>query len=1044
MTRKTLFLTVILAIFSLNIKAWDNVLTARRLAVSSQGGQKQFYVKSKVPWTLTTPNNWVSIKPSSGNGSTSWGDRDGGELVTVTVWPSDVIDPQTGDAVERQERRGVVTLKYGTTTNYLPVYQLNHDSCYHNGEVILVKEHNPDGMLPGTKPIPIMLFGDGWDLMDLYKSYHEDDGRGFFPAYAAAWAKRCSEVDMMSDFADYFDIYAYSGESMQRGTHGLSKYRQDPHNSRQMDMAVSDANATIRNHVNYNNAIFVDLSNDTPGGWNFYAGGRQYAAYGNPANRQTGLGWWGHEFTGHDVSNMPDFYVMDGSRSLCWPTGYYPGQPSAADNCTEVTHYTMPEDLNNTTLTQFTKFPDAPFFREGDYPTYYKSNAGATGLHAVFRLYGEWDSGYYWNVDYEKDPAKVVWKDFIGKTGYSNVGIKTDQRYSNTSYYYRPESINEMIREGVGWDLGLRIWIWNKLLERAGIGNPHILSANDPSHPRSIENFMIWDEEHGYANNKTGWRNQPAVPQLLTEAYYTGHNLQLLAPFTFAPVASDSTQATPPQYPEGFINLTTTEEGDAGTGWECKTAPHYDKGTNPNVIVIDAPGEYKFVGSTSLNNISVSENVKDVIIELRNATIDVANYSKSAIQILGGAEATIKLYGDNYLGGGPNTCGISVPHKGGSGGLGVGGKGGVPSNASVIITSAAGDGSTEGYVKVTAGTFAAGIGGSNQLHTTSGNITINGGTIEAYGGGESPAIGGRVVSATITSQTTINGGKVTAIAGGGAGIGAGVNGNNYGTIDITGGSIYASGTNRAAIGGGSGKLNITGGTIVARNTVNSDGTSQPGIGGATEINISNTSIIATGISSKATISNSVVLTSNTTGAITEGENTLIIKDAAIDMKLQSVKTGATGESQLSTNLLLTGNTTIPAANTLIIPEGENLVINEGVTLTVEGNIIVRGGLTCNNGNIIGTGIRTEGNGYFSLCNSSEIKNAADEISGVNVFATDGGIIASLAGPAKISVYSLPGQQVASLQGTAGENRIDLEKGLYIVKVEAKGYKVLVK
>jgi hypothetical protein len=1043
MRSKVLVIIGLIVSFSLNLQAWDDVLTARRLAISSQGGQKQFYVKSKVPWTLSTPNNWISIKPSSGNGSTTWEDRDGGELVTVTIWPSDSISPETGDVVERRERTGVVTLKYGTTTNYLPVYQLDYDSCYHDGEAILVKEHNPAGMLPGTKPIPIMLFGDGWDLMDLYKSYHEDDGRGFLPAYAAAWAQRCCEIDMMGDFADYFDIYCYTGVSMQRGTHGLSKYRNDPHNSRQMDMAVSDANATIKNHINYDNAIFVDFSNDTPGGWNFSAGGRQYAAYGNPANGQQGLGWWGHEFTGHDVSNMPDFYVQDGSRSLCWDAGYYPNQ-NGTDCNGGMTHYVMPEDLNNTSLTQFTKFPDAPFFREGDYPTNYKHDAGATNMHAVYRLYGEWDAGYYWNVDYEKDPTKVIWKDFIGRTGYSNVGVKDGQRYSNTNYYFRPESINEMIAENAGWDVGLRIWIWNRLLERAGIGNPHILSAHDPDHPRSIENFIIWDEAHGYANNKTGWRKQPAIPQLLTSTYYTAHNLQLLAPFKFVPTAADSCQAVPPQYPEGYINLTLVAEGDKGTGWECKTAPHYDHGTNPNVIVITEPGEYKFVGATSLNNISVAENVKGVIIELRNATIDVANYGKAAIDILGGAEATIKLYGDNYLGGGPNACGIGVPHKGGSGGLGVAGGSGVPSNASVIITSTSGDGSTDGYVKVTSGTFAAGIGGSNQLHTSSGNITINGGTIDVVGGGGFPGIGGRAVSGTITSSITINGGKINAIAGGGAGLGACDTGNNFGTINITGGSITSAGTHVAAIGGGSGTVNITGGTVVARNKVKTDGTPElPGLAGGT-FNISNTSVIATGIASTTTVSNSVVLTANATGTINAGENALIIKDAAIAMQQQSVNTNISEESGINTNLLLTGNTTIPAANTLTIPEGENLVINEGVTLTVEGQIIVLGGLTCNNGNIIGTSkIHVQGNGYFSACNNVEAIAAVASDDAV-IFPVDGGISVKLSKTANVEVFSLLGQKVYSAQNLSGTQTIALGKGLYIVKVGTKGYKALVK
>jgi hypothetical protein len=1037
MKRKTLFLAVLLAVTSLNANAWDDVLTARRLAISSVGGQKQFYVKSKVKWTLTTPNNWISIKPASGNGSTEWGDRDGGELITVTVWPSDSISPETGDAVVRRERTGFITLNYGTTEVNLPVYQLNHDSCYHNGEAILVKPH---GEIPaGQKPIPIMLFGDGWDLMDLYKSYHEDDGRGFFAAYAKAWADRCSSIDVMKEFADYFDIYCYSGESMQRGTHGLSRYRPDPHASRNMDMAVSDANLTIKNHINYDNAIFVDFSNDTPGGWNFSAGGRQYAAYGNPDNDQTGLGWWGHEFTGHDVSNMPDFYSP--TRSLCWKPGYYPGQNDAT--CTEMTTYSLPEDLNASPLTQFTKFPDAPHFRSGEFPTYYKHDAGETAMHAPFRLYGEWDAGYYWNVDYEKDPEKVIWKDFIGRTGYNHIKVNDGQTYTGTAYYYRPEPINEMIRENAGWDLGLRIWIWNRLLERAGVGNPHNLSAPNPEHPRSIENFMEWDKAGGYANNKTGWKNNPAVPQLLTKAYFHAHNLHLLAPFTYEPQPEHYNQATPPKYPEGFINLTLVSTGDQGTGWECKTAPNYNKGTHTDVIVINQPGEYKFVGSTSINNIQVEENIKDVTIELRNAYIDVASQTKSAIDIRGGAETTIKLYGDNYLGGGPNAAGISVPCKGGSSN--------VPATASVTITSSAGDGSTDGFAKITSGTFAAGIGGGNLVHTSNGKITINGGTLEIYGSGERPGIGGRAISGTVPnplaehSLVTINGGKITAIAGtGSAGIGAGTQKNDFGAINITGGAVYTSGNGNAALGGGGkGTINITGGTIVARNTVNADGTpTKPGIGGATEITVANAGIIATGIDSKITVTNASIITSNLTGNFTDGGNALIIKDDAISLAQHTLKTGATEESTISTNLLLTGNTTIPSGTTLIIPEGENLVVNNSITLAIEGQINLLGGLTCNNGNIEGKDkITISGNGYFSDCGQVDIPAITTQPTGATIRPIPGGITIQLPEPGKIDIYTLTGQKQYSLQYLTSPLAIPLNKGLYIIRAGGKGYKI---
>ncbi|MDH6277051.1 hypothetical protein M2118_000002 [Aurantimicrobium minutum] len=105
-------------------------------------------------------------------------------------------------------------------------------------------------------------------------------------------------------------------------------------------------------------------------------------------------------------------------------------------------------------------------------------------------------------------------------------------------------------------------------------------------------------------------------------------------------------------------------------------------------------------------------------------------------------------------------------------------------------------------------TGGAGIGGdsnsyaqSNQIPTT-GNITINGGVINAQGGNWSAAIGGG--SHRKAGNITINGGTVTATAGsGGSAIGGGWS-RSGGVVTINGGTIVATagGSGTAAIGGG--------------------------------------------------------------------------------------------------------------------------------------------------------------------------------------------------------------------------------------------------
>lgn len=139
---------------------------------------------------------------------------------------------------------------------------------------------------------------------------------------------------------------------------------------------------------------------------------------------------------------------------------------------------------------------------------------------------------------------------------------------------------------------------------------------------------------------------------------------------------------------------------------------------------------------------------------------------------------------------------------------------------------------------------AAGIGSGKS--TSCGNITINGGNIEAWGGANGAGIGTGYcnVSGSISCGIiTITGGMVTAYGGeNAAGIGAGQsrnntksNVNNCNGINISGGIVTAiGGENAAGIGSGyargtrspissCGDINITGGTVVATGGSNSAG-----------------------------------------------------------------------------------------------------------------------------------------------------------------------------------------------------------------------------
>ena len=133
-----------------------------------------------------------------------------------------------------------------------------------------------------------------------------------------------------------------------------------------------------------------------------------------------------------------------------------------------------------------------------------------------------------------------------------------------------------------------------------------------------------------------------------------------------------------------------------------------------------------------------------------------------------------------------------------------------------------------GVINATGASDAAGIGGGTGATGTSGTITINGGTVEATSGGNGAGIGGGYANTTNGGDITITGGDVTAVGGiWAAGIGTGYSGTGM-KITITGGTVEATGGSNDTFGGagiGAGfstasgaalaSITITGGTVEA-------------------------------------------------------------------------------------------------------------------------------------------------------------------------------------------------------------------------------------
>ncbi len=234
----------------------------------------------------------------------------------------------------------------------------------------------------------------------------------------------------------------------------------------------------------------------------------------------------------------------------------------------------------------------------------------------------------------------------------------------------------------------------------------------------------------------------------------------------------------------------------SGDGWEFSggVLTIYDTGKNV----------YRITGSSAVNKIKIAPG-SDTIILLDNVDIDVSGTSMACAFDMTDAKVDLYLSGTNTLKSGQGRAGLEVPD-----------------GAELILSSVEGDFKTAGTLIVAGGDLiggdeqgGAGIGGAGSYREheggRAGSITINGGTINAYGsvGLENSYRGGAGIGGGNTSSydgggsITINGGVINAVGGyGSAGIGSGFcdldKGNN--NITIRGGKINASSMNYTAFG----------------------------------------------------------------------------------------------------------------------------------------------------------------------------------------------------------------------------------------------------
>lgn len=213
--------------------------------------------------------------------------------------------------------------------------------------------------------------------------------------------------------------------------------------------------------------------------------------------------------------------------------------------------------------------------------------------------------------------------------------------------------------------------------------------------------------------------------------------------------------------------------------------------TYDGVLTILKSGAYNISMNSGVE--STSDRIvvdADGDVELTISDINISNDEYSPFSAESG-NLTLILDGDNYLTAssstsetddGINYAALSKPGD----------------TYSLTITSVDGEGRTSGSLTASGSMYGAGIGGGSK--TSSGNITISGGTVNTSGGMYGADIGGGLYGNG--TDITITGGAVTASSPNyGAGIGGGYTGEGS-NIEITGGTVDASGNAAAGIGGG--------------------------------------------------------------------------------------------------------------------------------------------------------------------------------------------------------------------------------------------------
>jgi hypothetical protein len=404
--------------------------------LSDKGSDRYRYFRftSSAPWTATVEGDFETDR-TTGEGS-----------LLIKVYPKS--ENNTGAV-----RKGKITFTAdGNRRLEVPIIQGWVGNYWNDGDLKLCNKHKK-GL-----GVPIVVMGDGYDREDLKIN-------GWWETMGGKLVYEIMHTEVVIDMLDYLDVYLMMNESPERGV----LYPDYPRNrtkfgaygaDEDMDACMRAARAAVTakgvtgQPVEGNDVLRVAFLANGP-----YSGNAT-----NPMARggiwEDGYGYWAvHEFVGHVLSDLPDMY---------W------------SGC------------------------EFPTLGDGTDP-----GPGKDG-GITWSIAREHPVGFNWFIDWRNDPDQVVWKDFIGAPGYTDKNNQPPYyRYDSIGLFpttfggmfcenlWGPSAVTAMRERYLCFDLGSRIQIYNKILERAGFG---------PQAPeRNIETFKAFDLNRTQQDCRMGW-----------------------------------------------------------------------------------------------------------------------------------------------------------------------------------------------------------------------------------------------------------------------------------------------------------------------------------------------------------------------------------------------------------------------------------------------------------------------------------------------------------------------------------------------------------